>query len=1023
MNYFESAFKTINSLISTFEENINYYTSVDYQELEVRSEFIDKFFIALGWDVNHDKQKNPHFQEVKIEKRQYQKGSIGQKRADYSFSLSPNYKQPKFFVEAKKPSRTLRKNRDDYFQTAKYGWNAGTGISILTDFEELIVIDCRFKPDIDTITSSELKYYHFANFKDEDKFNDFYWLFSHEAIEAGNIERYIEDLPKQKGTGRQLKLFGGGHSIDESFLNYIDEKRQELAKAFFENNKTLDAYSLTEAILLTLDRIVFIRFLEDKLIEQDSIINKIANTHNAWAKFIEYCKILNVKYNGIVFKSTFIDNPDFLGADENLFCELCSEIDNTNSPYDFNYIPIHILGNIYERFLGKVVTIVKGKVIIEQKPEVRKAGGVFYTPKYIVDFIVKNTVGEIIKDKTPKQIEELTFADISCGSGSFLIGAFEYLLDYHISYYNEHPEQAKKAKCKFDDESGTWVLSIKQKQKILLNNIYGVDIDLQATEVTQLSLFLKMLEDETTATTNDMMVLFHETILPNLSNNIMCGNSLIGTEILTTKLDLDLDAERSLNPFDFDKSFSKVFEKGGFDLIIGNPPYVKEYTERKIFENVREGKLEKYYQGKMDLWYFFVCYGIDILKDNGFISYIAPNNWVSNSGASKLRNKIIRDTQILGMYDFKDFMVFKDASIQTMVFNLQKSKAKRKYSFIQQTFIGKKLKVIDVKVDLENQSTAVSKINKLVIEREKNIDTFLKFNETIYDDILNKIIQKKNFVLDKNKEVAQGIVSPQDSVNKKSKETLLNKYSVGEGIFVLSNGEKKGLKLSKDELKIIKPYYTTDEIRKYYVRKVNSLWIIYTDSSFKNIRVIEKYPNIKSHLDKFKKVITSDNKPYGLHRAREEKFFTEEKIICLRKCTIPTFSYCDFDCYVSQTFNIIRSERIDLKYLTGALNSNLIKFWLLKKGKMQGSLYQVDKEPILQIPIFKTTNQTQYKAVINCVEQLINAKKQLEDVTTERDTNYLMQKINNCETILNKTVYQIYEITQDEINIIEGCLK
>lgn len=1019
---FEQAHQTICELINDFEDNINYYLTPEYQEAEVRSEYIDKFFFALGWDVNHNIQKNPQLQEVKIEKRQVQSESKGQKRADYSFSLAPKYKQPLFFVEAKKPSRTLRKNKDDYFQTAKYGWNSGTGISILTDFEEFVIIDCRYKPDIDTILSTEIEYFKYTDFRNVETFEKVYWLFSHQAVEEGNIQRYIEDLPKPKTSGKQLNLFGGGLSIDESFLNYIDEKRQELAKAFYQNNKTLDSYELTEATQRTLDRIIFIRFLEDKSIEQTSHINIIGTSHYSWKKFIEVSKQLNEKYNGIVFKHHFIDEKDFLGANEDIFKNLCSELDNTNSPYDFNYIPIHILGNIYERFLGKIVNIVDKKAIIEEKPEVRKAGGVFYTPKYIVDFIVKNTIGKIIENKTPKQISELSFIDISCGSGSFLIGAYEYILDYHIKYYNANPEQAKKDNCLFDSGSGTWVLSIKQKQKLLTNNIFGVDIDLQATEVSQISLFLKMLEDETTATTNDMMVLFHEKILPNLSNNIKCGNSLIGSEIFNGKLDLDLSEERKLNAFDFDKSFSKIFQNGGFDVVIGNPPYVKEYTEREIFENVKKAKLEKYYQGKMDLWYFFVCYGVDLLKDNGYLSYIAPNNWVSNSGASILRNKIISDSQIIGLYDFNDFMVFKDASIQTMVFNLQKNKTKNKYSFIQQIFTEKKQLEIDVKNDLENQLSNISTITYPTIERKKYIDKFLKFDNENDTNILNKIYNKKNFQL-LNNEATNGIHPHHGYLNAKMIEVLENKYSINTGVFALSKEELEKLELLEIEKKLIKPFYSdTSLMDRYFCDKNNKEYIIYTDSSFKNLSKIEDYPNIKKHLDKFKKIITSDNKPYGLHRAREERFFISDKIFVARKCKKPNFIYSDFNAYLSAAFYIITTKRIDLKYLTGILNSKLINYWLLKKGKMQGSIYQIDKEPLLQIPIHKTKNETDYKLISELVSKLIQTKQQLISAKTERDKNYIEEKLNNFETQINDIVYRIYDINKNEIEILEKSI-
>ena len=305
-------------------------------------------------------------------------------------------------------------------------------------------------------------------------------------------------MPKAKSSGKQLRLLGGRYlSIDDSFLSYIGDIRLHLAQAFYQNNPALNSYQLTEATQRTIDRLVFMRFLEDKQIEPETLLYNIASAAHPWAKFITECKRLDTKYNGIVFKPHFIDQNSFLGADETAFRDIASDLDHTNTPYDFNYIPVHILGSIYERFLGNIIAIDNGKAAIEQKPEVRKAGGVFYTPKYIVDYIVENTVGKIIAGKNPDYITKLKFADIACGSGSFLIGVYDCLLDYHKNYYNRYPDKAKSAGCHFDEATGTWVLSIKQKQRILLNNIYGVDIDLQATEVTQLSLFLKLLEDET----------------------------------------------------------------------------------------------------------------------------------------------------------------------------------------------------------------------------------------------------------------------------------------------------------------------------------------------------------------------------------------------------------------------------------------------------------------------------------------------------------------------------------------------
>ncbi len=968
------AFEAVQVLINDFENNINHYLSPGYQEAEVRKEYIDKFFTALGWDVDHNHQKNPQQQEVKIEKAQRQQGAIGQKRADYAFSLAPNYKQTKFFVEAKKPSRTLRQNKDDYFQTAKYGWNAGTGISILTDFEELVIIDCRFKPDIDTILATQLKYYHFADFRKEDVFEELYWLFSREAVEAGNLERHVEDLPKPKGIAKQLKMFGGKYqSIDESFLNYIDQKRQELAAAFYQNNKTLDAYSLTEATQRTIDRIVFIRFLEDKLIETDSHINAIANSSKPWVKFIEISKQLNAKYNGIVFKPLFIDDKNFAGADENLFRELCSELDHTNSPYDFNYIPIHILGSIYERFLGKVVTISEGKASIEIKPEVRKAGGVFYTPKYIVDYIVKNTIGVLIDNKSPKQISELTFADIACGSGSFLIGVFEYLLDYHNKYYNLNPEQAKKDGCKFDQDNGIWVLSIKQKQQILLNNIYGVDIDLQATEVTQLSLFLKMLEDETTATANDMMVLFHETILPNLTNNIKCGNSLIGTDILTTKLDLDLENERTLNPFDFDLAFPKIFKKAGFDAVVGNPPYV----DIKGLDKINVDYFFKNYsscENRINLYAIFIEKVMRVLKPNGYLSYIIPNSILFQSSYLKLRSLLLEKYSISEIIKLPD-NIFKDANVETIILTLNSTKKTKKDSTHIVIYDNKiKLDSIDYSKAIKIEEIDNSNWQKHPL---KIFDIFS--NEKVLE--LLKKIENKHKILEDFCDFALGI-TPYDKYKGHTEEQIKNRVFHS--------------KTPRDET--FKKLLDGSNVSRYFISNNCSEYISYGK---------------------------------WLGATREQRFFVQERILIRQIISGKPLriyaGYTNEELYNTQSiFNLLlkKEVKVDIKYILGIINSNLMNFYHaykyldLTKDTFQKILIQNCKN--FPIPEITKSNLAIHDKIVQIVDQIIATKIQQIAAITERDINYLAEKVNSFEIVLNNLVYDLYNISDEhEKEIIE----
>jgi len=238
---------------------------------------------------------------------------------------------------------------------------------------------------------------------------------------------------------------------------------------------------------------------------------------------------------------------------------------------------------VYEQFLGKIIRLTsKHRAIIEEKPEVRKAGGVYYTPTYIVNYIVKQTVGKLVEDKKPwprGAVSKLKILDPACGSGSFLLGAYQYLLDWHRDQYvNDDPEKWAKGKTPrlYRTYKEEWRLTTDERKRILLNNIYGVDIDPQAVEVTKLSLLLKVLEGEDEQSIGKQMALFQERVLPDLADNIKCGNSLIGPDFHEIQQMSLLDEEEMyrVNAFDWEAEFSKIMQAGGFDAVIGNPPYV-----------------------------------------------------------------------------------------------------------------------------------------------------------------------------------------------------------------------------------------------------------------------------------------------------------------------------------------------------------------------------------------------------------------------------------------------------------------
>jgi hypothetical protein len=625
---------------------------------------------------------------------------------------------------------------------------------------------------------------------------------------------------------------------------------------------------------------------------------------------------------------------------------------------------------------------------------------------------------------------------------------------------SEREEMLKEINEAFDESIN--YPDYARKLYLIENCIYGVDIQPIAIQISKLRFFISLVLDQKVDKTKENSGIRP---LPNLETKFVAANTLIGLEkpehifytdeikkleeeikkvrhkyftakTRTEKLRLQQKDKKlreelrgklksigfssessqkisSFDPFDQNASadwFDPEWMFGivdGFDIVIGNPPYIKEYTNRKAFDGLRDSP---YYQGKMDIWYLFACKGIDFLKNKGILTFIAQNNWLTSYGASKMRNKVVEECKILQLLDFGPYFIFGSSDIQTMIMIFQKSLDPKEYSFDLRRIIGKKPVFKDV-IDLLNKiPNPNNEYLNPIINRKKYLNKPLTFSKTDIEAILNKIEENGRERLYES-EITQGIVIPQDYVIKNHIKKLGQGFKVGDGIFVLSGEEKNNIPFTGKELELIKPYYTSKELKKYYGNKKNSEWIIYTDSRFKEPNAIKHYPNIKKHLDKFQKVITSDNKPYGLHRARDERFFKGEKIIALRKCAEPTFTYTDFDCYVSAAFYVIKTNRFSLKYLTGILNSKLITFWLKHRGKLQGSNFQIDKEPLLNLPLPSLTPQNQPLAnqIVQIVDQILSAKKQ----NPEADTSQLEKEID-------RLVYELYDLTEEEIKIIEN---
>lgn len=488
----------------------------------------------------------------------------------------------------------------------------------------------------------------------------------------------------------------------------------------------------------------------------------------------------------------------------------------------------------------------------------------------------------------------------------------------------------------------------------------------------------------------------------------------IGYAAAKSKLNKLKEKEHAiLNNKKYEKSFEWRFEypqllddKGafiGFDIIIANPPYIKEGRMSKTF--FEPYKDSPYYKGKMDIWYLFACNGLDLLNPNGVLCFIATNNWTTSFGASKLRDKVIKETRICNIVDFGAVMMFESASIQTMIMMFQKDKVTDDYTFDYRRLTAYKATEKEAIAILEPSYKTYEQAECYTptIRRANFYDKNITFSQS--SDILGVISSLSSVIYLNDKEIAQGIVFPQDTLNKKNQQKLGPQFEINQGIFVLTSAELETLALNQNELSLIKPYYTNENISRYGVQKGNKYWTIYTDSRYKNPNSLDCFPNIKRHLDRFVSVFTSDNKPYGLHRAREERFFVNNKVIAVRKCVgHPIFSYCDIECYLSQTFNMIQTDRVNLKYLTGLLNSKLIEFWLKNKGKMQGANYQLDKEPLQQIPIAVPSNDVQ-ETIAKLVDMIILLN------TTDVRASELVQNSyisSELEKLIDGCIYEIY---------------
>jgi hypothetical protein len=999
----EKAKRIIGERVELFARNREQYRHPDYKEARLRTEFLDPFFEALGWDVSNQQGLSEVDKEVISEDAI----KIGEttRAPDYSFWIG---RERKFFVEAKKPQLTLRADAGAAFQLRRYAWSAKLPLSILTDFEEFAVYDCRARPSVgDKASVGRIRFITFDQYLE--RLPEIYDLFSKEAVLRGSLERYAQEKGKR-----------GTQPVDEEFLKEIEGWRAMLAKNIAALNPRLSLDELNDAVQRTIDRIIFLRMAEDRGAEEYGRLHNIAlERPGIYQRFIALCREANTKYNSGLFdfeRDTL--TPALKIADERLRAILTS-LYFPQSPYVFRELANDTLGNVYEQFLGKVIHLTPShQARIEVKPEVKKAGGVYYTPAYIVEYIVKQTVGKLIAGKSPDEIAPLRILDPACGSGSFLLGAYQLLLDYHLDWYVEHLHAPQTRDRIYQTMQG-WRLTTAEKKRILLNNIYGVDIDRQAVEVTKLSLLLKVLEDETQESLGKQLALFKEPALPHLDANIRCGNSLIGLDYFAEQLMPDPDERRRINPMDWEREFPGIMRNGGFDCVIGNPPYVriqmmKEWAPREV--ELYKQKYAAASAGNYDLYVVFVEKGLSLLKPWGRLGFILPHKFFNAQYGAPLRELIARGKYLAHVVHFGDQQVFRGATTYTCLLFLDKAGSetcrvvkvedlaawRADGKAIEGTIPAEKITGAEWNFAVGTSAVLFEKLRQMPVKLGDVAKIFVG-TQTSADDV---------FVLDECRRVKNYIIGTSKALGKEVK------IESGCVVPFLRGKEIRRYMPLEATAYLICPYeISTDEFRLYTLQEMS-----------------RKFPLAMAYLEANKATLVSREKGrfkgenwYAFGYPKSMTLFQKSKIVVPDYNNVVSFTLDTGGHFYKTGYGIIANDTsLSLLYLLGLLNSPLMFQYLRSIGtELRGGYVRFWTQYISQLPIrvinFDDPNDAlQHRRLVTLVTQMLELHKQLRAARIAADREMLQRQIDATDEQINALVYALYGLTEEEIAAVEG---
>ncbi len=998
---------TISDLIARFERNLEEYKAGRYNEAQVRREFIDPFFKALGWDIDNAKGYAEAYKEVVHEDAI--KVGHATKAPDYSFRIGG---VRKFFLEAKKPSVFIKEEIHPAYQLRRYAWSAKLPVSILTDFEEFAVYDCRIKPvQTDKAAAARILYLTFRDYAE--RWDELASIFSPDAIMKGSFDKFVEAKKGKRGAAE----------VDEAFLEEIEYWRESLARNLALRNPHLSQRDLNFAVQRTIDRIVFLRICEDRGIEQYETLRALQNGARVYPRLVEMFYRADERFNSGLFHfqpekdrpGDSIDNltPD-LTIDDEVLKVIIKSLYYPDSPYEFSVLPADILGQVYERFLGKVIRLTAGhRAVVEDKPEVRKAGGVYYTPTYIVDYIVRQTVGKLVEGKKPGPrggVSQLRILDPACGSGSFLLGAYQFLLDWHLdAYLSDGAEKwaAGRSPRIYKNDHGEWRVTSDERKRILLRNIYGVDIDPQAVEVTKLSLLLKVLEGEDEQSISRQLAFFHERVLPELGGNIKCGNSLIGPDFYDGQ-QLNLLSEDEMyriNAFDWQREFAEIMAAGGFDAVIGNPPWGADFREDEL-EYLRK-RNRPIIVRMIDSFMYFVFQMSEKLKAAGYFGMILPDVILYQIDNEKLRRHLLMNYKINSVFNMGN--VFEKVTRPTSI-------------------------LVFENVSFNENSIRISDFSQF----EKIEKRTALFDEKYYEQIKQKELLEIPGALFVTSQIDRYLIwNRVNKVPHQRLENLVDDDGIQRGVspdlqkaFIVESETVRKYDLEKSKLREV--LTGGKQVKRYFI-EYPDLWLIYTrrDDNFREL------PNICGYIDQFKNEITCSevrqkkHPLYSLHRPREERIFTKNKklvgVITGDKITVAMDEMQTFATDGLYLFGLKSS--VNPYYLMGILNSSLFVFvyrlLAIEKGRVLAQVKPtiLEQLPIRRIDFSNPKDKARHDQIVALVERMLKLHQQKAAAQTGETLTLQERQIAATDHQIDRLVYELYELKEEEIKIVEESTK